>query len=287
MVVYAGWSSTYLAIRIAVQDGTGFPPFMLGGLRVLAAGLVLVTLAALTGDRWRLPRDAWPRLVASSMLLWVGGNGFVAWAEQRAESGYAALLIGTTPIWVALLEALIDRRAPTRLLLGSLLVGFAGLVVLAVPTLRGSTSGDLPSLLALLAAPICWGGGSMLQSRRPLDLGPFASSGLQHLIGAAGFTVAILVNREPLPSPTPEAWWAWAYLVVVGSIVTFTSFLQALRLLPPSIVFTYSYVNPVGALLLGWLVLHESITAATLAGAALVLLGVAGVFRDRQRRSGG
>jgi drug/metabolite transporter (DMT)-like permease len=127
----------------------------------------------------------------------------------------------------------------------------------------------------------------MLQSRRPLDLGPLASSGLQHLIGAAGFAVAILLTREPLPSPTPEAWWAWAYLVVVGSIITFTSFIQALRLLPPTIVFTYSYVNPVGALLLGWLVLHESITATTIAGAALVLLGVAGVFRDRQRRSGG
>ena len=126
----------------------------------------------------------------------------------------------------------------------------------------------------------------MLQSRRPLDLGPFASSALQHLIGALGFSVLILLSQEPLPNPVPEAWWAWGYLVVIGSIVTFTSFLQALRLLPPSIVFTYAYVNPVGAVLLGWLVLHESITAWTLVGAALGLLGIAGVFRDRQVRRG-
>jgi drug/metabolite transporter (DMT)-like permease len=224
--------------------------------------------------------DEWRILVPSSLLLWLGGNGLVVWGEQRADSGYAALLVGSTPIWVALIESLLDRQVPTRLLLLSLAVGFGGLLVLAAPTLQGGTSADVPTLLALVGAPIAWGCGSILQSRRPLDLQPFASSAL------AGFGALILLAREPVPAPTVEAWWAWGYLVLVGSVLTFTSFIQALRLLPTSVVFTYAYVNPVGALLLGWLVLSESLTPWTIGGAALVLLGVAGVFRDRQTRAG-
>lgn len=282
MVVYAGWSSTYLAIRIAVRDGAGFPPFILGGARTLVAGLVLLLLAAWTHNRLRLTRQEWSTLAVAAILLWVGGNGLVVWAEQRAESAYAALLVGSMPIWVALFEAVVDRRPPSRLLLTSLIVGFAGLVALAGPTLLAGTSGDVSALLALITAPMAWGAGSMLLSRRPVDIGPFASSALQHLMGALGFGVLIVLSSEPAPQPTPEAWWAWAYLVSVGSILTFTSFTQALRVLPLSVIFTYAYVNPIGAVFLGWLILHEAITFWTLAGAGLVLLGVAGVFRDRQ-----
>ncbi|MSQ22985.1 MAG: EamA family transporter [Chloroflexi bacterium] len=281
IVIYLGWSGTYLAIRVAVRPDSGFPPFMLAGSRLLVAGLILLALAAVTKNRLRLGRSDWGILIISGLLLWIGGNGFVVWAEQRAESSYAALLIGSTPIWVALMESLIDRRAPTRLLVGSLVIGFGGLVVLAGPKLSAGTNADIFAFLALLAAPISWGAGSLLQTRHPLPLGPFATSALQHLVGAAGFALLIAVSRESVPAPTAEAWWGWAYLVVVGSLLTFTSFLHALRLLPTSIVFTYAYVNPVGALLLGGLVLHETITAWTLAGAALVLLGVAGVFQDR------
>jgi drug/metabolite transporter (DMT)-like permease len=284
MVVYVGWSSTYLAIRVAVRDGAGFPPFTLGGMRVLAAGLVLLVVAIAGRNRLRLSSRQWLLLAASAMLLWAGGNGLVVWGEQRADSSFAALIVGSTPIWVALMESALDRRPPTPLLMASLFVGFIGLAILIAPRLQGGADADVLTLLALIGSPICWGAGSLLQSRRPLPLAPLASSGLQHLIGAVGFAVLILMAREPAPHPTPEAWWAWGYLVVFGSIITFTSFIQALRLLPPSIVFTYTYVNPVGAVFLGWLVLHEAITVWTLVGAALVLLGVAGVFRERQTR---
>ena len=120
-----------------------------------------------------------------------------------------------------------------------------------------------------------------------MPLGTEAIAGLQHLVGAAGFAVLIALSQEPVPTPVLDAWVGWVYLVVFGSIVTFTSFLRALHALPASVVFTYAYVNPVGAVLLGWLVLHEDLSAWTLAGAALVLLGVAGVFRDRQRARSG
>jgi drug/metabolite transporter (DMT)-like permease len=286
-VVYLGWSGTYLAIRIAVREGAGFSPLFLAGSRLLVAGLILLLLALWAKNRIRLRRNEWPLLVVSALLLWLGGNGLVVWGEQRADSGYAALLVGSTPIWVALIESVLDRRAPTGLLLLSLAIGFSGLLVLAAPTLQGGTSADVPTLLALIGAPIAWGAGSILQSRRPLNLQPFASSALQHLVGAAGFLVLIVAAQEPIPTPTAEAWWAWAYLVVVGSVVTFTAFIQALRLLPTSVVFTYAYVNPVGALLLGSIVLREPLTIWTIGGAILVLLGVAGVFRDRQARAGG
>src|SRR5581483_12469671 len=104
---------------------------------------------------------------------------------------------------------------------------------------------------------------------------------LQHVIGALFFVGAALLAHEPVPSPTTEAWLGWVYLVVIGSVVTFTAYLTALRLLPTSVVMTYSYVNPVGAVIVAALLLGESITGWTIAGAALVLVGVAGVFRSR------
>lgn len=282
LVVYAGWSSTYLAIRIAVREGGGFPPFLLGSTRLLVAGLILLVLAAWARQHIHLTRRDWPWFVGSAVLLWVGGNGLVTWAEQWAHSSYAALIVGSTPIWVALLEAVLNRRAPSSLLLGALAVGFAGLVVLAAPTLSTGILADVGALAALVGAPIAWGAGSLIQSRRLFDLGLFASSGLQQLVGGVGLMMVAVLGQEPLPSPAPEAWWAWGYLIVFASILTFTAFTQALRLLPTSVVFTYAYVNPVGAVLLGSLVLQEPITGWTIGGAALVLLGVAGVFHARR-----
>jgi drug/metabolite transporter (DMT)-like permease len=283
VVVYAGWSGTYVAIRFAVREGSGFPPFSLVGARLLLAGAVLLAWAAWSHARLKPARNEWVPLVASGILLWGGGNGLVTWAEQRAGAGYAALLVGSTPIWVALLEASLDRRIPSRLFILALLVGFAGVGLLAAPVLSSGARADLLSVIALILAPACWGAGSVLQARRPIAMTPIATAALQHVVGTIFFLAAALAAREPQPMPTVEAWWGWAYLVIVGSVVTFTSFLRALRLLPTSIVMTYSYVNPVGAVLLGWLLLGEAITGWTVAGAALVLLGVAGVFRSRTR----
>jgi drug/metabolite transporter (DMT)-like permease len=277
-VLYTVWSSTYLAIRIAVRDGGGFPPFWMAGSRALVAALAVLAWSAFRGQRLRLTRPELAVLAVSGPMLWVGGNGLVTWAEQQAESGFAALLVGSMPIWVALIEAVIDRRMPSRLLSASLLVGLAGVALLTSPSLRGA---EAPSTIALIAAPIIWAGGSVLQQRRKVDVAPFVSSGYQMLFGAACFAVLVVALKEPVPAPAPDAWAAWVYLVVFGSILAFTSFVQALRLLPSSIVMTYAYVNPVFAALLGWWVLDEAITWRAVAGGALVLAGVAGVFRER------
>jgi drug/metabolite transporter (DMT)-like permease len=283
-IVYVVWGSTYLAIRVAVREGSGFPPFMMGAMRVLLGGGLLLLWARLGGKRVRLTRRELLVVAVSGLLLWFGGNGLVVWAEQRAASGYAALIIASTPIWVAMIEALIDRRSPTLLLVGSLLIGFAGIGVLTAPVLGRSVEGDVSSVLALLMAALSWGAGSVFQSRRQVDLPHRVNSGYQQVFGGVGFLLAALVFGEPLPTPTSQAWIAWVYLVIIGSVFAFTAYVQALRLLPTSVVMTYAYVNPVIAVILGWLILKEPITIWTTCGAALVLLSVAGVFRDRFRR---
>jgi len=281
-IVYLVWGSTYLAIRVAVRPGSGFPPFLLGASRTLVAAALLLAWNLLRGNRILPTRREWATLLPAGLLLWVGGNGLVNWAEQQADSGYAALLVGAMPIWVVLMESLIDRRRPTFRLIGALIVGFAGLGVLSWPVLRSASGAGPAQVVALVLSPLSWGAGAIYLARRSVHLGPTASSAWQHLAGAGGFLVIALCAGETWPQPSAGAWVAWGYLVVAGSIIAFTSFLTALRLLPTTLVTTYTYVNPVIAVLLGWLVLGERITAWTVAGTVLILAGVAGAFHERR-----
>ncbi len=284
-VTWVVWGSTYLAIRIAVREGAGFGPFWLGASRVLVAGAVLLLIAAMLRRRIRPTGAEATIVVVSGLLMWVGGNGGVNWAEQRVDSGLAALIVGTMPMWVALAEAFLERRAPSFFLIGAIATGFAGLVVLTLPLLRQGIGGDLPGILVIICATFAWGSGTLLLSRRPVGLDPLAMGGLQQLAGAVGFAALALVFSEPAPAPTATAWGAWGYLVVFGSILAYTSYLAAIKLLPTSIVMTYTYVNPVIAVFLGWIVLSEPVTLTMMAGMALILAGVWGVFRDRHQRA--
>ena len=281
-VVYLVWSSTYLAIRIAVREGAGFPPFTMGFMRAALGGAILLLWSRLRKHPIRLTKQEAVILAASGMLLWLGGNGLVTFAEQRAESGLAALLVSASPIWAAAIEAIIDRKLPSIRLVLALFVGFAGITVLTTPALMTGIRADTIAILALLVAPVTWASGSVLQARRPVKLSPRVSSAYQMLFGAVGFAIVMVLRHEPLPTPTQEAWFAWIYLVIFGSLFAFTAYVTALRLLPTRIVMTYAYVNPVLAVALGWLVLGEAITWWTVAGSALVLMGVAGVFRERR-----
>jgi len=137
-------------------------------------------------------------------------------------------------------------------------------------------------VVALALASIAWAMGSVLQNRNPVDLALRVSSGYQHLAGGLGFLVLVLLMREPLPRPQPQALAAWGYLLVFGSLIAFTSYVQTLRKLPMSIATTNAFVNPVIAVILGAALLQEPITPWNVSGAALVLLAVAGAFRDRQ-----
>ncbi len=283
LVVYIVWGSTYLFIRIAVQGEHGFPPFILGGTRVLTGGIILLTWSKLRGERLRPTRQELKTLFISGLLLWVGGNGFLNWAEIRVDSGLASLMIAAIPIWVVLVTSLVDRQLPQIKLVGALLIGFAGILVLSFPTFGSGETADAWSIGMLLFAGLSWGAGSVLQSRNPVKLSPVVSAGYQQLFGSIGFAVFILLLGETWPTPDRQVWLAWGYLVIFGSLFAFTSYVTAIKLLPMKIVSTYAYVNPVIALFLGWLVLSEKISLWTIVGAILVLLGVAGIFRERYR----
>ena len=284
--VYFIWGSTYLAIRIGIKEGSGFQPFWFGGLRVLVAGAILVLLGALRKKEIIPTKKDLLILAASGLLFWIGGNGLVIIAEQRLDSGLAALIVATTPIWVASIEAVLDRKIPSLLMILSLITGFGGIVILSYPLLSSGVRADVLSILALFSASLSWSCGLVLQSRQPVSVSRGASSGYQQLFGGLFYALIALGMREPWPAPTQEAWIAWGYLVLFGSLIAFTSFISALQLLPASLVTTYSYVNPVIAVFLGWLILQESISGWTLAGGLFVLLGVSGIFKvnDQQRK---
>jgi drug/metabolite transporter (DMT)-like permease len=283
LIVYIVWGSTYLGIRIAVREGAGFPPFVMAGTRILVAGSILLLWGALARRKLRPARGDLVVFASSGLLLWLGGNGLVSWAEQRAESGYTALLVGSAPLWTTIVESFLDRRPPTWRLLGALLIGLAGVGVLNYPVMRHGTSADVMSALALILAVMSWGFGSVFQKRRPVSLGGEANAAYQLLFGSVALLTVSLLVGEPKPAPTPAAFAAWGYLVIFGSVIAFTSFVKALQLLPVSVVMTYAYVNPVIAVLLGWAILGEQITLWTLAGSVLVILGVMGVFHEMRR----
>jgi drug/metabolite transporter (DMT)-like permease len=281
-VVYLVWGSTYLAIRVAVREGSGFPPFAMALTRVIAASAILLAWAGIRGERIRLSRGELGILAGSGIMLWVGGNGLVSWAEMRVSSALAALLVAAMPIWGECVSCLLDRRMPGWKMAGSIALGFIGVGVLSWPVLSRGTTADVLSVVALLIAPLSWAAGSIWLQRKKLDLSDRAMSGWQQLLGSAGLLALALLRREPLPSPSGEAWIAWAYLVVMSSVICFTSYLATLRLLPYQVVMTYAYVNPVIAVFLGWLILREDVTLWTITGAALVVSGVLGIFRNRR-----
>ncbi len=281
LVVYLVWGSTYLGIRVAVREGSGFPPFTMAATRVFIAAGLLLGWAALRRRRLRLSWDEMVVLAGTGVLFWTAANGLVTWSEQRTESGLAALLVATMPLWAAALECILERRPPTLILVVSLLVGFAGVGVLTFPVLQQGSTADLWSLIACAAAPITWVVGAQWMQRRRPGVDVLVASGYHHLFGGVGFVVLALLAGEPRPAPTDEALLAWAYLTLFGSVLAFTSFQQVLRLLPVNVGMTYAYVNPVIAVALGWLILHETVTWWTVAGTLLVVAGVLGVFRER------
>jgi len=283
LIVYIVWGSTYLGIRVAVQEGSGFPPMIMSATRVFAGSLILVALARfIQKQSLRLTKEEWIVLSVSGLALWWGGNGLVAIAEMTVPSGYAALIIACTPIWVAIIESILDKKRPSVFLVMSLLIGVAGIAVLNRPAIIAGNLNDLKGLFLLIIAGLSWGGRSIYQKRKNIHTTPEISSAVQQFTGGMTLLITSFIISEPTINPVPSAWWAWGYLVIFGSVIAFTSFVKALKLLPPNVVFTYAFVNPVVAVILGFFILGEPITHRTFAGATLVIIGVLGVFKEQK-----
>ena len=280
LIVYVVWSSTYLAIRVAVTEGSGFPPFSMGASRLIVAGLILLGIGWIRKNKISISIREFLIILISGLFLWLGGNGLLIWSEQHVHSGLAALLVSTTPVWAALLDSILAKKKISPLLLGSIILGLGGVAVLVYPSIAKGNLSDLISGVILVGASISWAIGSIFQKRNPLELSDFVNSGYQLIIASGLFVILSLLFNEPLPNPTQSAWLAWVYLIIFGSVFAFSSYMAALRLLPINIMMTYAFVNPVLAVFLGWLILGETITLWTVAGATLVVLSVVGVFRE-------
>lgn len=286
VVVYIVWGSTYLAIRVADES---MPPLVMAGARYLVAGAVLLPFVARDGGG----SFAWPSrqqlagCAAVGALMLAGGNGGVSWAERSMASGLAALLVASVPLWLVLLDRVVNRSAPSAVVITALLVGFAGVAVLARPS--GSHAAT-SSIIVVLVASISWAVGSFLGRKVPQPRRPLTATAFQMLAGgvvlaaAAGVTGEI-GNFDP-SRVSVRSWLAVAYLIGPGSILALTCYTVALRKLPLSMVSTYAYVNPVIAVALGWAVLNENVTATTFVGGGLVVAAVALVVSRGRRPAG-
>jgi drug/metabolite transporter (DMT)-like permease len=275
-VIYVVWGSTYLAIRIVVET---IPAFLSAGVRFLIAGVLLMGFLALR--RTPLPNASqWKHSLVSGLLLSVGGNGLVVWAEQSISSGLAALLVALAPVWFALLDWLRPggTRPQLKTVIG-IIIGFAGVILLVSGrSASDSHSNSLWAALAVVVAGVLWAAGSLYSKHSPNQGSPWMNAAAQMICGGVGLLLLALICREParvdLANVSTRSAMALLYLIVFGSWIGFTAYVWLLRVSTASRVSTYAYVNPVIAVLLGWLVLGETISGRMLWGALVVLAGV-------------
>lgn len=283
--IYVIWGSTYLGIRVAIES---MPPFLMAGVRFLLAGSVLLAFLKFRGAAWPTRRQWVVNAVIGTFLL-LGGNGLVVWAELEIPSGITALLIGVSPLFIVLTEwAWPGGTRPTAITAAALLLGFVGVAWLAAPW-ENAASGRLHpgGVIAILAACIFWALGSIYSRHAKHGADPFLASSLQMLGGGGALLLAAGLHGDfgqlDLPGITPRAWFAFGYLVAIGSLVGFSTFVWLMKHSTPARVATYAYVNPVVAVFLGWLILDEPITPRTLVASAIIVAAVAIITTQKTR----
>jgi len=276
-LVYFFWGSTYLAIDIAVER---IPPALMCGIRFLIAGVFMLGFCGLRGKRILYKARRLGEMAVIGILLLMGGNLTLSFAEQHVASGLAALIIAITPLWFLVLDSLLlgDHHVSTRGKLG-LALGVVGLVVLLWPQLTATTSfgrTELWSSLSLIGGSFSWALGSVLAKKwNSPEVDVFSAMGWEMTAaGLANLMFALVAGDRSHVVWTARGVGATLYLVVCGSWIGYTAYIWLLGHVPTSKVSTYAYVNPVVAVFLGWLVLHEPIDAYILAGSAVVIASV-------------
>ena len=274
-LVYLFWGSTYLAIDIAVET---IPPALMCAVRFLIAGVVMLAVCAATGRKifYSLKQIALASIVG--LLLLMGGNLTLSYAELSVSSGLAALIIAITPLWFLVLDTLLlgDHHISRRGKAG-LLLGIVGLFVLVWPQLRAGTMGhrELWASISLIGGSFSWALGSVLSKRWQSGMDGFSATGWQVVAAGVGNLVfALFAGDLARVRWTTRSVSAMLYLVVCGSWIGYTAYIWLLKHVPTSKVSTYAYVNPVVAVFLGWLILHEKVDRFILAGSAIVVLSV-------------
>lgn len=277
--VYLAWGTTYLAIQEGVRE---LPPGLFGGLRLMLAGLLVLVCLVCRGESVRLEtRDgAWLWLVGS--FLFLGGNGLITVAEKTVPSGVASVLVATTPLWMALLELSLPQgeHLTGRGWLG-LLFGLLGVAVLMSgrSTAGGHSHLDWWGPILVIGSAFCWAIGSVLHRRRRGSKGQVASAAWQMVLGGITLSLVGLTCGEgemlsELDHFPLRGLIAFLHLLFVGSLVGFLSYTWLLNHVPAAVAGTYAYVNPVVAILIGWLIAGEPLTLPVIGGMAIILAGV-------------
>jgi drug/metabolite transporter (DMT)-like permease len=288
VIVYIVWGSTYLGIAVMVQT---LPPLVSAGIRYAMAGVILllalVAWHRLRGTPFERPsRTHWRSAIVIGALLLLGGNGGVVLGETLIASGVAALVVATTPIWMAIFEAIVAGERPSRLTVAGLVAGTTGVAILVVP-LEGSVQIDPLGLALVAGAAISWSIGSVYSRRVPMPRSPFQGAGLEMLAGGL-IMLAVGLIRGELGAVNPaefstESLVALVYLIVFGSLVAFTAYIWLLNNAAITVVSTTAYVNPIVAVALGILILNEPMEPRTWLAAAIIIGAVVAIVTGRPR----
>ncbi len=277
LTIYVVWGSTFIALAITVRD---LPPLLSMSIRHLLAGALLLAWALPRGDR-EGDRIGRPQILAGFVfggLLFLLGHGSLAWAQQTVPAGVAALLVGSIPLWMALLDRVFFGKRLRRSAYVGFVLGFVGLAFLLDPF--GEADVDRVGAVVIILGALCWSAGSLYSRGAALPKRPLVSAGLGALCGGVLLLIVSTTSGE-----LGEATWsadsllALGYLVAVGSLVGFTAYVWLLRAAPVSLVATYAYVNPIVAVALGWALLGETITLQMLVAGASIVVAVALILR--------
>ena len=277
--IYLLWGATYLAVAVAIRS---IPPLMLMATRSIVGGLILLACVKLAGRPTGSPRT-WAFAAACGVLFFVGCHGVLAHAQQHVPSGRAAVLLATIPFWIVIAKTLLTGSKPTLKNLGVLTPGIVGVGLIAWQQTGPNSSGpNGADIVLLLGASASWAIGTILSEAYAGSSSPIALSGAQLVTGGLVLLALSIAFGElrsfDVSGISLASFGAWLYLVIAGTVLGFAAYIWLLKHISPTLVSTYTFVNPVVALLLGWFVLGEHPTALMLAGTALVVTSVAGLL---------
>jgi drug/metabolite transporter (DMT)-like permease len=289
LAVYLVWGSTYLAIHFAVET---IPPFLMAGVRFLVSGAALLMWRRAAGDAMPTARQ-WRSTAIVGILLLLGGNGLVSFAELRIASGIAALIIGTVPLWLVLIEAVRPGGVrPTPLAILGLLIGFGGIYLLVGPEDLSSASlqFDAFGIGTVLLAAFLWSLGSIYSRGADLPSSSLMGTGAEMLIGGLAliaFSGSVGEWRGfDFTAVSLSSWIGLAYLIAFGSMVGFVSYTWLLQNAPVSLVATYAYVNPLVAVFLGAWLANETLNARILLAALVIISSVVLINQTKRKPKG-
>jgi drug/metabolite transporter (DMT)-like permease len=283
--IYIVWGSTFLAIRYAVET---IPPFAMVAARCLLGGTILVGIALVRerGVSWPTWRE-WGGAFALGAFLFVGCHGVIAYAEERVPSGTAALCLATIPLFVPMLVWVLPGGSPpSRRRTAALLGGFAGVVLLVASQDAGGGLHPLDAAL-LLGASLSWAAGTVATRVVPVPRSPVLGAALPLLAAGVILTLISLGSGElttsRLDHVSARSAGGLAYLIVLGTVVTFSAYVWLLRVVSPSRVATYAFVNPAVAVLLGWGIAGESLSVGAVLASIVIVAAVAVAVSERER----